>query len=200
MAGFRVGVSGIDPIREAQKVQKVRDAVGEEVWFGVSANHGLDFGTALAFGRFLEEELDADWFEDPISVDDVDDYRRLSRKLDIPIAAGSSFPLGRFPQLISTAGAGILRPDIFQLGGITSTVKLAAFGTAHHRPVVPVLLPEVSVHLACGLASIQGVEYVRWLEPLWKQGPIIRDGKLVPPAGSGLGLELDDAAVKRFAI
>lgn len=200
LAGFRVGVGGLDPIRDSQRVQRVRDAVGEEIWFGVSANHGYDSGTALAFGRFLEEELDADWFEDPIPADDLDGYARLTAKLDMPIAVGGTLTADRFPAFVSKSAIGIVRPCVARLGGITNWLRIAALAESFHRPIVPHLLPEVSVHLACGRSGVQGVDFVRWLEPLWKQGPEIRNGRLVPPAGPGLGLEIDNAAVERFRV
>jgi len=65
---------------------------------------------------------------------------------------------------------------------------------------VPVLLPEVGVHLACGLAGVQAVDYVGWLEPLWTEPPRLADGRLAPPPGAGLGLELNPEAVAKVRV
>ena len=54
----------------------------------MDANERYDYGTALAMGHFFEEEIGADWFEEPIVCEDVEGHARLASKLDIPIAAG----------------------------------------------------------------------------------------------------------------
>lgn len=198
--GIRVAVGNRDPQADAHKLQRIRDEIGEEVWFGVSACQGYDAATALAMGRFLEEELDADWFEDPIDCSDLDGYARLSTKLELPVAAGSVLHAGEFPQFVQRQAAGVLRPDVLRLGGMTTFLKVLGLAEMFQRPVVPHLLPEVGVHLACGRMGVQAVEHVSWLKPLWKAGPELVGGLLVPPPGPGLGLELDEAAVQRFAV
>jgi L-alanine-DL-glutamate epimerase-like enolase superfamily enzyme len=42
------------------------------------------------------------------------------------------------------------------------------------------------------------VGYVPWLEPLWASPPRWEGGKLAPPAGPGLGLELNPEAVAKY--
>src|SRR5262249_53786421 len=88
--GIKLNVGGPDPEADAGKVQRVRDAFGEEIWFAVDANQRYDYGTALAMGRFFEEEIGADWFEEPISCEDVDGHARLRQKLEIPVAVGET--------------------------------------------------------------------------------------------------------------
>src|SRR5437763_210365 len=198
--GIRVGVGHRDPQADAHKLQLVRDAVGEEVWFGVTACQGYDAATALAMGRFLEEELDADWFEDPTDCSDLDGYARLSAKLELPVAAGSVLNVGEFQHFLQRQAAGVLRPDVLRLGGVTTFLKVAGLAETFQRPVVPHLLPEVGVHLACARMGVKAAEHVSWLKPLWKAGPELVGGMLVPPPGPGLGLELDGAAVQRFVV
>jgi L-alanine-DL-glutamate epimerase-like enolase superfamily enzyme len=198
--GIRVGIGHRDPQDDAHKLQLVRDAVGEDVWFGVTACQGYDAATALAMGRFLEEELDADWFEDPIDCSDLDGYARLSAKLELPVAAGSVLHAGEFQYFVQRQAAGVLRPDVLRLGGVTTFLKVAGLAETFQRPVVPHLLPEVGVHLACARMGVKAAEYVSWLKPLWTAGPELVGGLLVPPPGPGLGLELDETAVVKFRV
>src|SRR5262249_12644853 len=58
-----------------------------------------------------------------------------------------------------------------------------------HRPVVPYLLPEISVHLACALPGVQAVEYVPWLTPLFTSPLQIENGQVIPPNRPGHGWE-----------
>jgi L-alanine-DL-glutamate epimerase-like enolase superfamily enzyme len=152
-------------------------------------------------GRFLEEELDADWFEDPVPADDWAGLRRLAENLEVPVAAGGQFDrIADFTSWLANSAAGIIRPDVLRLGGLTPTLQVIAAATAFSRPVVPVLLPEVGVHLACGLPGVHAVDYVGWLEPLWQTPAVLADGTLTPPASAGLGLDLNPEAVARFRI
>ncbi|HEX4592503.1 MAG TPA: mandelate racemase/muconate lactonizing enzyme family protein [Gemmataceae bacterium] len=201
MTGLHVAVGGRSPEADARKLEEVRNHVGLDDWLGVTANGSYDAGTALAMGRFLEEEMDADWFEDPVPADDRAGLRRLADKLEVPVAAGSRFDrISDFTSWVTDAPAGVVRPDVLRLGGLTPTLQVIHVATALARPVVPMLLPEISVHLACGLNGVRAVDYVGWLEPLWKTPPTLADGKLTPPAGSGLGFEPDPAAVERYRI
>jgi L-alanine-DL-glutamate epimerase-like enolase superfamily enzyme len=94
----------------------------------------------------------------------------------------------------------VLQPDVTRLGGLTPWLKVAALAEQHHRPVSPHLLPEVGVHLACGLPVVTSVEFMPWLYPLFTAPPKIENGRLVPPPGPGLGLEADPDAMRRFGV
>jgi L-alanine-DL-glutamate epimerase-like enolase superfamily enzyme len=199
--GLHVAIGNRGPEADARKLQHVRDHVGLDDWLGVTAGGTYDASTALAMGRFLEEELDADWFEDPVPADDRAGLLRLADRLELPVASGGAFDrLADFTQWVAQAPAGVLRPDVLRLGGLTAALTVAVVGAAFRRPVVPVLLPEVGVHLACGLAGVTAVDYVGWLEPLWVAAPKLADGRLVPPVGRGLGLEVTPEALVRFKV
>jgi L-alanine-DL-glutamate epimerase-like enolase superfamily enzyme len=201
ITGLRVAVGARTPEADAHRLEEIRNHIGLDDWLGVTANGAYDAGTALAMGRFLEEELDADWFEDPVPADDWAGLRRLADNLEVPVAAGGQFDcIADFTSWLANSAAGIVRPDLLRLGGLTPTLQVIAAATAFSRPVVPVLLPEVGVHLACGLPGVHAVDYAGWLEPLWRTPAVLADGKLTPPVGIGLGLEVNPEAVARFRI
>src|SRR5579871_2480887 len=201
LKGVRVGVSGLDPEPESRKIVTVRDALGEEVWFAVTVESRYDYETALPMARFLEEEVGADWFEDPLADDDLNGYTHLASRTDTPLATGGRFTsVGQFVRLLDTTTPVTLRPDVVRIGGITPWLKVAAMAELRHRPVVPRLLPEVGVHLACGLPGVQAVEYSPSLFSLFRQPPSLVDGEMMPPTGPGLGLEFDDEAVAKYQI
>jgi L-alanine-DL-glutamate epimerase-like enolase superfamily enzyme len=198
LMGALVRVSG-DPERDAERLREVRAALGEDAWLGVDAAGRYDVATALVLGRFLQHELDIDWFEQPVPADDLAGLRRLAAKLDVPVAAGATFDsVEQFRLALERRAVGVLRPDPVRLGGLTPTLKVIALAEAYHCPVAPVRLPEVAVHLACGLPGVQAVESVPWLSGLFSEPPAVEQGRLVPPARPGLGLELDPKAVKRY--
>jgi L-alanine-DL-glutamate epimerase-like enolase superfamily enzyme len=198
MMGIKVKV-GANPAADAQRLTQLREALGDDVWLGVDANERYDYGTALAMGHFFEDEIGADWFEEPITCEDVEGHARLASKLEVPIAGGEMlFGLDEFRSYLERDALAVVQPDITRLGGLTGCLKVAALAEVHHRPLSPHLLPEVAVHLACGLPVVTSVEYMPWLYPLFTNPPKIEQGRLVPPPGSGLGLEIDTDAVVKY--
>ena len=108
------------------------------------------------------------------------------------------FGLDEFANYLGRSALAVVQPDVTRLGGVTGFLKVAALAEQHHLPVSPHLLPEVGVHLGCGLPYVTAVEYMPWLYPLFANPPALEKGQLVPLPGAGLGLELDEDAVARY--
>jgi L-talarate/galactarate dehydratase len=187
--GLRVGVGSRDPIKDAAKLQHVRDDVGEEVWFGVDGHQGLDLNTALAFGRFLEEEMDADLYSDPCPAADVEAYARLADELEVPVAAGSTLGAAAFPDLVARTRVGVLQPEIGRVGGITPLLKIIDLAELNHRVVIPVGSPEIAVHLACGRSAVVAVDYLNCFSGIFNGLPQLAAGQLSSQSIKGNGLK-----------
>ena len=185
MMGIKVKV-GADPEADADRLTQLREALGDDVWLGVDANERYDYGTALAMGHFFEEEIGADWFEEPILCEDVQGHARLARSWRSPSPAAKCCSAStNFAAYLERDALAVVQPDVTRLGGLTGWLKVAALAELHHRPLSPHLLPEVGVHLACGLPNVTSVEYMPWLYPLFTAPPLIEGGRLVPPAQAG---------------
>ena len=89
--GWRVDVGSGDVQLDADRVQRIRDGLGESAWLGIAADGRYDLGTALAMAHFYEEDVGIDWFDSPIPVEDRVGYRRLAERMEVPLAIGSSF-------------------------------------------------------------------------------------------------------------
>ncbi len=201
MMGIKVKVGSSEPEIDADRVTRVREALGEDVWLGVDANQRYDYATALSLGHFFEEEMGVDWFEEPLSCEDVEGHVRLAERLEVPIALGETlFGLDEFRRYLERGAADILQPDVTRIGGLTPFLRLAGLAEMHHRPLAPHLLPEVAVHLACGLPQVQTVEWMPWLAPAFVEIPAIVNGQIVPPKHPGLGLEIRSDAVAKYRL
>src|SRR5437588_4201734 len=116
MMGIKIKVGNADPELDAERVTRVREALGEDVWLAVDANQRYDYATALSMGHFFEEEIGADWFEEPISCEDIDGHARLAEKLEIAIALGETlFSREEFVRYLARGAADVLQPDITRL-------------------------------------------------------------------------------------
>ena len=199
--GVTVEVGGGDVQLDADRVQQIRDGLGESAWLGIAADGRYDLGTALAMAHFYEEDVGIDWIDTPLPPDDRVGYQRLAERMEVPLAVGASFDdRADFRRTLEAGAVRVLRPDPLRLGGITPLLKVAALAEAFHVSVVPYRLPEVGVHLACGLPNVPMAEWGSWLAGAFKEPVTPRNGKLVPADGPGLGLELNADAVARFRV
>lgn len=198
--GIKVKV-GLNAEDDYARLSRLREELGDDVWLAVDANERYDFATALAMGQFFEEEIGAAWFEEPIHCDDVEGHRRLAGRFDMPIAAGEMFfSLAETDQYLTREAIGVFQPDITRLGGLTPTLEAIALAKRHRIPVAPHLMPEVAVHLACGLPQVTMVEYMPWHYPLLENPPRIVKGKIAPSREPGLGLILNSEALAKYRV
>lgn len=186
---------------DAERIHDLRHAIGESAWLGVSCREKFDFTTALGLSQYLQEEMEIDWFEEPLPLDDSMGYSRLADRLEVPLVLGTS--LARHEEYLPWLRAGIprvVRADLARLGGITPWLKVASTAEAFHLTVCPVRLPEVGIQLGCGLPNVHQIDYVGWLNPLFEEPLKFSKGFLQPPASTGLGLTWNEKAVAKFRI
>jgi L-alanine-DL-glutamate epimerase-like enolase superfamily enzyme len=198
MIGTKIKVGHDDFRQDVERVRAVRHALGDDVWLAVDANQRWDFATALAAGREFER-LGCAWFEEPMTCEDPAGHARLADALDVPIALGETLQ-SRFEirDYLLRGAVDIVQPDLTRVGGVTEFLTIASFADGLHRPVWPHLMMEASIHLACGLPGVAGIEYMPWMTRAFSEPPRMEHGHMVPPHAPGLGLEVLQSAIDRF--
>jgi L-alanine-DL-glutamate epimerase-like enolase superfamily enzyme len=149
------------------------------------------------------------WVEEPFPVDDVAAYRDWPRDSGIALAFGENARgLAGLEEVIAL-GADIVQPDITKTAGITQGLAIGRRAIAAGRKLclhmygggLGVL---ASAHLTAALDGAHWLETDANDNPLYAEvfTPPIRivAGELVMPAGAGLGVELRDDAVSRYAM
>jgi L-talarate/galactarate dehydratase len=199
--GIAVEVGGSEVQLDADRVQQIRDGIGESAWLGIAVDGRYDIGTALAMAHFYEEDVGIDWIDSPLPAEDRIGYQRLAERMEVPLALGAAFDdRDAFRRCLEAGAVRVLRPDLLRLGGITPLLKVAALAEAFQVSVVPFRLPEIGVHLACGLPNVPMTEWTSGLASIVGEPILPRQGKLTPPDRPGHGVELNDEAVARFRI
>ena len=94
--------------------------------------------------------------------------------------------------------------DVGRVGGITEWMKVAHLAHAFNLPVAPHAYQLIHLHLGCATPNLKVVEYLGTAEEsdkiVYKDWPEPKDGIWSPdPNKPGLGLELDPAAVEKYA-
>ncbi len=182
------------------RVNAVREAAGADVRILVDATETWDVNRALQTGRALEDAGIA-WLEDPIDHLDVAGLSRMTNLLRVPIATGEHlYTIAEFAHLFRERSTSIAIIDLGRIGGITPWRHVASLAHALNIPVCGHVIPEVHVHLLAAVPNGYLVEYVPRSERILQQMPTLEGGALVAPNRPGLGLMLDQDAVRRYTV
>jgi D-galactarolactone cycloisomerase len=212
---FKIGwgpFGRVDARMDERIVRAARDAVGAESRLMVDAGgsdafwpHGLKW--ALNTARMLADHA-VDWFEEPLRPDALDDFVLLRRHAPVPIAGGEVLTRRQAFQPFLTAGAfDIVQPDVTKVGGISEERAIATMAQDHGVTFVPhgwntTVGLAADLQLASAFAGTDLVEYLAgspFIDEITAGGwRLDADGMLAIPAGPGLGVELDRAAVARY--
>ncbi|MFW5833009.1 MAG: mandelate racemase/muconate lactonizing enzyme family protein [Pseudomonadota bacterium] len=206
---------GFDVADDAANTAAIRRAIGEEVALMVDANHGFDRLDALALARRIEP-LDIGWFEEPVAPEDVDGYRWLKRRTDIPLAGGEcSFTRFDFRRLIEADAFDVVQPDTCAAGGLTECLRIAALVNAAGRRYQPhvwgtsIAVATALQLIACLPGAAEGLlANEPWLEFDRTPHPFrdavvetpfaLENGRVAVPSRPGLGITVDRGALARF--
>jgi galactonate dehydratase len=192
-----------------ERVRAVREAVGDDVDICLDY-HGRSFSPseAVRLARALEP-YNVFFLEEPALSENPDSLLEAKAKTSIPIAAGERAVLrGTMRELIAKQAVHIIQPEPAANGGILETIKLAAMAEMYHITVAP--------HQACGPVSLAVCAHIdasipNFLiqelnvdldEPCLKDIligiPEVKDGYLQLPDKPGLGIELNEKALKDY--
>jgi len=196
---------GSEEEEDMNRLEIVRDAVGDEVEMFVDANNGYYAKQAIEMSRYFEE-YGVRWFEEPVLADDIEGLIKVSRAIDIPVATGEhEYTKYGFKELLTRGAVDIVQPDVGRVGGITEWLKVAHMAHAFNLPVAPHGAQLVHLHLACATPNLKLVEYLGVVEKMdrffYTSFPEPVNGMWSPYADRpGLGLELDPAVVKKYTV
>lgn len=199
----------VDIPGDIAKARAVRKALGDDFVLGFDANNGYSVGGAMRVGRALED-LGYTWFEEPVQHYHVAAMGEVAQRLDITVSAGEqTYTLQGLKDLIN-AGVRMVQPDIVKMGGITGLMQCAAIAHAHGVELVPHQTQPTVAHLANihVLSTIMHLSKPVELADNWERaGSVFRknpsqpiNGRFELPTTPGLGIEFDEAEMKRRAI
>jgi D-galactarolactone cycloisomerase len=212
---IKIGLGDIE--RDIARVAAVREAIGPGVRLMVDANHCFSVPVAIRLGRQLEA-LNVEWFEEPISPEDIDGYVEVTRALDIAVAGGENeFTRYAFRDIVSRKAMDIVQPDVCAAGGITECKKIAALASAHGVECVPhawgsaiglaatlhflAALPDMPPSLVPMPPLLEFEQTENPFRDLLAARPITQERGIVRiPDKPGLGIEVDRSVIERFRV
>ncbi|MGW1343180.1 galactonate dehydratase [Kribbella sp. NPDC002412] len=195
------------------RVAALREALGDEVDIALDF-HGR-FSTAATRQILpLLEPLLPMFVEEPVLPEFARDLRRVTESTSIPIAIGERLYSRWDFRDVLPAGIAVAQPDISHAGGISEVRRIAAMAEAYdvavapHCPLGPITLAaSLQVDLATPNFLIQeqslGIEYGGGSAGLdYLIDPQVFsfvDGHIERPIGPGLGIEVNEEAVRAAA-
>jgi D-galactarolactone cycloisomerase len=218
--GFRAAKvkTGYDPVTDYKVVSAVRRAIGDEIHLGIDSGTpgAYDDGTAVSLGRRLEE-LNLEFWEEPINKYDLEGYARLKRALRIPLAAGEALPIDWLVEnYIQKQVVDIVQPDISE-SGFTSGKRITYESWLNRVRLVPhswgtPIRIAAEMHWAATIPDISRAWnpppvlfelHLPHESPVWglttKRIEVDKaDGMMAVPTGPGLGIEINRDELARY--
>ncbi len=210
---FGWGIFGQDPKLDIRLVEAAREAVGPEIDLMVDPGWMVDRSAydAIALCRALEP-YDIYWLEDFMHPENYEGYGKTKAAgVKTRLAAGEQEATGwGFRQLIQQGGIDVLQPDLTRCGGFTQARKImweaeyAGVDVCPHAWLTD-LNTAASLHINAVLPRSLFLEYNVSDNPMLREvieNPVRleSDGYIAVPQGPGLGIEINEAAVRKFSV
>jgi len=203
--------------QDVRNFEAVRRAVGEDIMIGVDPNTGWTLADALSAIRELKP-MGLGYIEQPIARRDLESMAEIRRAADgVPVMADEAlFTLQDAYALAQARAVDAFCIKLYKIGGITPAKRVAAVAEA------------ANIQLNCGGLAVQSqleaaagahfyastpasrmlgaAEFVLGLnatakDPICAESDfVLRDGHVEVPRGPGLGIAIDEAALKKCTL
>lgn len=192
--GFKRNVELVAAVRRA-----VGDDIGIAVDFGVSGPEKNSLLYVINLARELEK-YNVMWLEEPLNIDDVEAYVRLSKRTSIPLACGERwYNRWQIKELVESGAVSVLQPDPYFAMGITELRKIISLVSVYGLSVIPhanescvpvAHLLFASPERICPMGEF-GVKLNRNFQWFFSEFYAPVEGYFLPPKGPGFGWEID---------
>jgi L-alanine-DL-glutamate epimerase-like enolase superfamily enzyme len=208
-----------------KRFKTVRQAVGPDI--PIAIDMASVIGTSSHFNahdalRLIEEldQYDLHYVEQPVTTFDIDGFKAIKNRTKVPLAADASADsVGEAYNMIKQGAADIFHVLMGRIGGIRKTLNYTNLIDAANLDYAICVLGNGIEHAAGAHFAVSRAKRERVLDELglifYLYGGTetkeiktdvtreingkIEKGHLYPPKGPGLGIELDEEMVKRYA-
>jgi galactonate dehydratase len=192
------------------KVAFMREVCAKNIDLCVDMHGRYDLPTAKRVAREMEP-FKLLWLEEPVPPENIDAMRDVRASTNTPICCGENLFLRHgFRELMEKRAVDIIMPDFQKCGGLLEARKIADMAHTYYVPVAPhaVTSPLGMMATAQVCAAIPNflIQEFHWIDSLelwrnWvKEGDIIEKGFIRLPERAGIGVELNDEAVRKAQV
>lgn len=218
--GMKMKIGGLTVGEDVERVIGLRKHLGDLPHLMVDANEGYDSSTALQMANRIAD-ADISWFEEPCPSYDDAANARVREASPIPISGGEGLKTRHeFASRFANRTFDIVQPDIAVAGGISEMVVIGQMANAYGVKMHPHFWGTgisfaASLHMCATLPftppKLVPEPYVN--EPVleFDQTPhpvrenltdrfSVKESRVQVPSGPGLGIEVNEDALKRFTV
>jgi L-alanine-DL-glutamate epimerase-like enolase superfamily enzyme len=179
----------------------LRKAVGNKADLLFGTHGQFTTSGAIRLGKAIEK-YNLLWFEEPIPPDNIDEFKKVSEAVNIPIATGERHTTkSEFASLLKNGGVSILQPALGRSGGILETKKISAIAEVFNAQIAPHLYAgpvewAANIQLASSIPNLLIAETIltggEFHLKLIKNSIQWENGFILSPNAPGLGIEFDE--------
>jgi L-alanine-DL-glutamate epimerase-like enolase superfamily enzyme len=160
---IKIKVGKEDPAEDAARVAAVRRLIGPRRRLCVDANQAWELPDAVRHANALAAAgADLAWLEEPLHPEDVEGHASLRSRVPSPIAVGESvYTDSQFLGYLRAGAVDVVQPDLCRVGGFTGFMRIAHLAAAHHLPVAPHYVAELTLPALCAIPNGLVLEWVR---------------------------------------
>ncbi|MCO6415781.1 mandelate racemase/muconate lactonizing enzyme family protein [Siccirubricoccus sp. KC 17139] len=203
--------------QDAARCALARRIIGPDAVLTVDGNGNYTASGALESMRRIADQ-DIHWYEEPVAPQDWAGYAELRDRAPIPVAAGEAhYALFDHRRLIDGRLAAVLQPDLTLCGGFEVGRTIGTLVMAEHLRLSPHCWGSgvglaAALHLLAAQPAYPAGDHVphpalleydsgdnALRDGVLREPLRYADGMLEVPKGPGLGITLDEAALRRFA-
>ncbi len=191
--------------------QRVKAAQGEGMDVGLDFHGRVHRAMAKQLARMLEP-LGLLFIEEPVLSENPEAILQIANLVSTPIAVGERlYSRWDFKPFLASGAVDIIQPDLSHAGGISECRRIAAMAESYdvavapHCPLGPIALASCLQLAACtpnvilqemslGIHYNQGHDLLSFCADQKVLTPV--DGFLLIPEGPGLGVEIDEQAIR----
>ncbi len=192
----------------ADEVARIREIVGMDIPLSMDHFGQVGVNSCIRLGKAFEKYNPA-WMEDFVPWQYTDLLKRITDAIDVPTLTGEDIYLKEgFVELCRAHAVDIIQPDLATAGGILETHKIGDMAQEHGVPMVmhfagsPVSFM-ANLHCAAATENFLVLEHHSVDNPAWAdivdgvEKPIVNRGFAAVPNGPGLGITLNEEAMKK---
>ncbi len=203
---------GGDPDTDVSFIKALRGALGDDAGILVDIGNGVrwDAETAISVAHRMQA-LGIGWYEEPLYVTDDAGYRRLRAESTIRIASGERefTEAGYRRQMEFVQAVDVYGIDPARVEGITGFRRVDALATQYGKVInahawSTAITTAASLHLSLASPNAEIFEFKPF--PVVVQDALVAekiwhtDGWATPLHGPGLGIDVQEAVVRRLAM
>lgn len=206
---FKLKIGASEPAKDIAHVAAIKRALGDRASVRVDLNQAWSEAVAIRGCQMLGD-AGVDLIEQPIPRQDREAQARVSARSPVPIMADEAIESVEDSFALARAGAApVFALKIAKNGGPRAVLRTAAIAEAAGIALYGGTMLEGGVGTLASAHAFATLGKIEWHTELF--GPLLlthdvlteplvyRDFQLMIPTAPGLGVSLDEAALKRFA-